>query len=158
MYDCCKVYSCSRTKTQEPQILCDPGITLSQPVLYSEVSMLLGSTKGELVWLKQPDGTDPWMRKWEETVLVYGSGAPDTFLISVNVSDGVSNRQSLITAGFFSQSLDLWGRTDETKPWTPNNVRIGIRQMYVRQNLRTQLRIFTKFKVLQEHQCQQLNC
>lgn len=78
------------------------------------------------MWLKQPDGDQPWMAEWKETVLADGVGAPDTFLIPINITDKNTSTQAIITAGFFSKSLDLWWTTDESKPWTTDNVGLSM--------------------------------
>ncbi|XP_067949728.1 uncharacterized protein [Watersipora subatra] len=81
---------------------------------------IFGQQKGELLWFKQPDTATPWSQKWEKTIL-YKSLA-DTFLISVQIKSGHKTVQAIITAGYFSKSLVIWWRTDESKPWTSDNL------------------------------------
>lgn len=77
------------------------------------------------MWLKQPDGERPWLNVWEETILADGNKAPDTFLLNINITNSdASTTQALVTAGFFSKSLDIWWRKDESKSWTTDNVNI----------------------------------
>lgn len=88
------------------------------------ISKRLGNVNGEMVWLKQPNVSEAWKETWTETVLSDGKGAPDTFLIPVTIGETDDRIQGLITAGFFSQSLDLWWRKDESRPWTKENVSV----------------------------------
>lgn len=77
-----------------------------------------------MIWLRQPDNAvSPWQVPWLETVLSEGDGAPDTFMITVEMMLPTGGKvQTLLTAGFFSTSLDIWWRKDETKPWSSDNV------------------------------------
>ena len=79
-----------------------------------------------MVWLRQPENAvHPWQVPWLETVLSEGDGAPDTFMIAeqMMLPSGIKI-QTLMTAGFFSKSLDIWWRKDERQPWTSSNVSI----------------------------------
>lgn len=81
-----------------------------------------GSTKGQLLWLEQPPFSNSWWFIWQEHILVEGEGAPDTFLITAAMNTTAGPIQTIITAGYFSKSLDVWWRKNESLPWKQDNV------------------------------------
>ncbi|XP_076471194.1 uncharacterized protein LOC143301074 [Babylonia areolata] len=74
---------------------------------------LLGSTEGQMVWFEHPQ-ENALSHPWQSHVIADG---PDVFFTVTSLPTSEGDKECIITAGFFSKSLNIYWTTSPQNRW-----------------------------------------
>ncbi|ESP02367.1 hypothetical protein LOTGIDRAFT_205101 [Lottia gigantea] len=80
----------------------------------AEKPVVFGGPKGQLIWFENPGGSNALKHTWKSHVLDNGA---DVYFDIVKLPTPQGKKDCIITAGFFSKSLNIYWTTDSKGRW-----------------------------------------